>query len=409
MPPSLTLVHRTRLLLLPCLLLMGCMDQNRTTPPQESTDSRLLELALHDTRGGFARVQEGRTFQFPQDHGSHPRFKQERWQFSGNLQTSNGRQFAYQFTLQRIGLMNDVVTMLNRTGSTDKTSRWRSNHLYLANFSLSDKANNKFYQFAKSERASLGLADVSLKEGKPTGQAGLIMNIDNWTVTSTTSAIFPLHLTLNQQDISMDITLDSASAIQSNGLQGKRQQGSESGNASYTYTIPRLKSSGQIAVGQQSYGVAGDSWFDHDWGTAVQGADIAGMDQYSLQLADGRELRYSRLREGQLDDSAWSRGIMVFANDQSEVINPDDIQLQATQQWTSPQTGIRYPVSWTITLPKYNLTLNVTPIITNQELQQKQNGWQGAVRVAGIQNQDTDTAKTQTLSGYGYLRLEGYQ
>jgi len=393
-------------LMFACLIVSACTDKNQHVVPRQSTDSRLLDLAQHDTRGGFARALEGRTFRFPEDHGTHPRFKQERWQFNGNLQSSDGRQFAYQFTLQRLGLMNDVVSMLNQQGNTTKQSQWRSNHLYLASFSLSDASNKKFYQFEKTERGSLGLAGVSLKQDNHGGPKRLAMNIDNWTVNSSVTGVFPLHLSLDQQGISLNIEMSPARDAHPNGNDGVRQQGEDTGNASYSYSITRLNTSGRVNVAGQQFTIQGQSWFDHDWGTAPLGNEIKGIDHYMLQLSDGLDLAFYRLRNAEQNQVSWSRGIMVFSNGRSEDIQSGDIELQATRQWTSPETGILYPISWNITLPKYHMSLFVTPLLANQEIRQGQTRWEGAVRVAGYQN--SETASKQTVTGYGYLQLKGY-
>jgi predicted secreted hydrolase len=406
----------TPVLLTTVLVLAACTEQDRNPAWQKSTDTRMLELTRYDTRGGFARVQSARDFRFPQDHGSHPRYKHERWQFSGNLHATDGRQFAYQFTLRRIGLTAEPVSLriskiVGKAAAFD-TSHWRSRHLYLASLSLTDIDNNKFYQFEKTERGTLGLADVTLNEDTSSSQRGLAMSIDNWAVTSTSDTVFPLHLFIvqkdrdHQQDIVMDMVVDPDRDIQSIGRQGVRQQGKEAGNASYSYSITRLSTSGSIAIGKQVYATEGESWFDHEWGTAAMGHGIKGSDWFALQFSDGRELGFYHLRDQRGATNRWSRGIIVFDNDHHENIRYNDIEFQNTNAWTSQQTGITYPVSWKLRIPKYHLVLHVTPLIPDQEIIQGQNYWEGAVRVAGYQN--AGAAKLQTINGYGYIRLAGY-
>ena len=414
--------RRGRWFTLPCLLLLlpglnACMEQDKPRAWQPSTDARMAELTRFDTRGGFARVQRARDFRFPHDHGSHPLFKHERWQFSGNLHSTGGKQFAYQFTLQRIGLTAKMLSIPGRhdragkKSAAGKTSRWRNHHLYMASLSISDIDNDQFYQAEKIQRGALGLADVALREDKSSGQSGLTMTIDNWAVSSTSGSVFPLHLYIvqkdqNDHDIVMDLVVDPAKQPQSIGQQGKRQQGNDPGNASYSYSITRLNTSGSIAIGKQVYTTEGQSWFDHEWGTAAQGRDIKGSDWYALQLSDGRELGFYRLRDQQTENNRWSRGIMVFKDNQYENIRYNDVEFQSTNEWTSPQTGISYPVSWKLRIPKYHLALHVTPLIPNQEIRQGQRYWEGAVRVAGYQTGSAE--QLQTINGYGYMRLEGY-
>ena len=57
----------------------------------------------------WASSQPGYHFAFPRDHGPHPDYKTEWWYYTGNLETAQGRHFAYQFTIFRIGLAPETV------------------------------------------------------------------------------------------------------------------------------------------------------------------------------------------------------------------------------------------------------------------------------------------------------------
>lgn len=392
------------MLFLTIAFLAACTKQNHTALPPQSTDTRILDLAQHDNSGGFASAHDALSFQFPQDHGAHLHYKHERWQFNGNLHTNGGRTFAYQLTLRRLGLISNIANLLNSNKNKARKTQWRTDDIYMATLSVSDPGNEKFYQFEKTERANLGLADVSLNTQKH-GESHLSMNIDDWTVSSNAKSVFPLHLVLSQNGIELDLEVNANRTVHSNGIKGRRQIGDDPDNAFYTYSFTRLHTSGRITVGRLRFAVEGNSWFDHDWGSATLTPESQDRDRFSLQLSDGRDLVYERVRDAQ-GNNVWSRGILVSANDQSEDIQPADMQLRVLQQWTSPVSGITYPLSWKLQLPKDNLTLTITPLMSNQEIHLAKNRWEGAVTVADADN--TDDAGLAGVTGVGYLQLEGF-
>jgi predicted secreted hydrolase len=60
-----------------------------------------------------------------------------------------------------------------------------------------------------------------------------------------------------------------------------------------------------------------------------------------------------------------------------------------------------YPAGWTLRLPGEGLTLNLEPLLADQELATGVIYWEGAVRVRGSDD-GTD------VEGYGYVELTGY-
>lgn len=388
--------------------LTACSDNNDTPVKPQSTSVRIAELMNDDTRGGFARVESTREFDFPVDHGRHPEFKHERWHFSGNLESLDGERYGYQFSIHRIGLTPDTSagSKAKNDASDDYRSTWRTSDIYLANFSITDVEDDKFYQSEKMARSTLGLAKVVILSDTKTGKSALEFSIDDWKVRSTSDDIFPLHIFALHNDAVIDLTVHPVKGIKLNGHYGKSQKGHDDGNASLYYSIPRLNTKGSIAVNGKVVSLEGDSWFDHEWGTSIRGSQVAGIDWYSLQLTDGRDLTFYRLRDINNKTNELSRGIMVQEDGQHENINYNDIYFHASKYWTSPVSNITYPVSWDIRVPKFRLNLHLTPLIDHQEINLAQTYWEGAMRIAGYQK-GSSTA-LNTVNGYGYVRLTGY-
>jgi predicted secreted hydrolase len=94
-------------------------------------------------------------------------------------------------------------------------------------------------------------------------------------------------------------------------------------------------------------------------------------------------------------------GTLVLADGSQERINKDDFALEALDEWTSPTTGIVYPASWRLTAPAYDLDLEITPLIRDQEMKVSYVYWEGAVNANG-------SMAGAAVEGRGYVELTGY-
>jgi predicted secreted hydrolase len=83
----------------------------------------------------------------------------------------------------------------------------------------------------------------------------------------------------------------------------------------------------------------------------------------------------------------------------------DEVNFAETARWTSPRSKAVYPAGWRIAVPRLDLTLEVTPLLADQELvTEKSTGvtyWEGACRVTGSRG-------GRAVSGRAYAELTGY-
>ena len=87
------------------------------------------------------------------------------------------------------------------------------------------------------------------------------------------------------------------------GNDGLVQASEGEGRASYYYSISRLKTSGTVRIGDQSYEVEGGSWFDRQWASTQLAYNQVGWDWFAIQLSDGSDLTvyHMRLKDGRID------------------------------------------------------------------------------------------------------------
>jgi predicted secreted hydrolase len=346
-------------------------------------------LAVGDALGGaspegYARALAPRPMVFPEDHGPHPEYRTEWWYYTGNLTAASGRHFGFQLTFFRIGLA---------PGPTPRASAWASREAYMAHFALTDTGGRRFSASSRLSRAALGLAGAQARPFR--------VWVEDWSAEGVGGAATPVKLRAAEDDVAIELTLDTAKLVVLQGDRGFDRKGPEPGNASYYYSLTRMPARGRVTIGASSLEVSGLAWMDREWSTSSLGADLAGWDWFALQLDDGREVMLYQLRRADGRPDRFSAGSVVGVDGSSRTLAPDDFRIEALETWTSPRGGARYPSRWRISIPGERLELEVRPRLADQELALAVRYWEGAVAVAG-------RAGEHTIGGAGYVELVGY-
>ncbi len=385
----------------------------------------------------FERAEGRRAWSFPRDHGQHPRFRLEWWYYTGIVRTPQGRAFGYQVTFFRQGL---------HAGSVPGASAWRTGSVYLAHLALSDLERGTFTYSARTGRDSLGMSGAAPDR--------LHVWLNGWSVApvddsaSGTSGAF--RLAAQDPALGLSLTLVPERPPLLHGSGGLDRKGSAPGEASWYYSLPRLQTAGVIRLGAESWQVSGTSWMDHEFGTGQLAADQIGWDWLSLRLDNGMDLMLYRLRTRNGGASPTSGGTLREAAGRVWHVRlterPDVRPLERpperlterqdehlperlaerpierpragevlatavpTETWTSPKSGARYPLFWSVSLPQAGLTLTVRPAALDQELAPGAGlpfgYWEGAVWARGEWVRGGRAGRP--LKGEGYLELTGY-
>ena len=370
-------------LILPALL-AGC-----AAPQQAVVAGAGVVAALSgEADEGFARAVEPKEMQFPADHGAHPEFQTEWWYYTGNLADANGNEYGYQLTFFRRALS---------AGMPERASDLATNQVYMAHFAISDVKAGRHDEF---ERLSRGAGNLAGAIGEPRTEIWL----EDWAVRETEPGVYRLLAsdeTAEGQPIRLDLTLRSTRPPVLHGEAGLSRKGPEPGNANYYYSLVGLNATGAITRGDVLTEVSGLSWMDHEFGTSALGENALGWDWFGIQLDDGSALMLARLRlrDGGVEESFASD--WLAPNGAQTTLSAQDFTLEALHQWTSPRTGIPYSSGWRLTLPAQGLTLTITPLLRDQEMQTSYVYWEGAVRAEGER-------EGQSVTGRGYVELTGY-
>ena len=347
------------------------------------TGVRFLTAAPVD---GFRRATESRAFSFPADHGAHDGYRTEWWYFTGNLTGRAGNTYGFELTFFKIELPTQAET---------RQSRWATGTIWMAHFALTDIVAETFIADERLSRAALGLAGVA--------QDPFRVWVEDWSIDGDFAAS-PGRMTLRAAGSAgaIDLELSGFERIVVQGEQGLDRKGPEPGNASYYYSAPRLSVTGTIRSGDRSPDeVSGLAWMDREWGTSALSVGVTGWDWFALQLEDGRDLMFYRMRRADGSASPFSGGTVIDAAGATRRLRAEDVELEIAELWQSPASGVTYPVAWRMEVLGEELELAIRPVLRNQELRLSVRYWEGAVEVTG-------QAADNEIRGRGYLELAGY-
>lgn len=331
---------------------------------------------------GFARAIDPWDWQFPRDHGAHPDFQTEWWYYTGNLATSEGRRFGYQFTIFRRALASLAA---------GTASEFRANDIYMVHFTLSDIEGGDFYHDVRYARGGAELAGATTD---PLYRVWL----EDWQVQAEDNAATITRVSAASANFAIDLQLRQVKPPALQGLRGLSPKSAQIGNASYYYSLSRLLTSGSLSVGAESFTVAGATWMDHEFSTSALGENARGWDWFGLIFDDDSELMAGQIRltDGGIEPAFG--GLLIAPDGSTRRLSAEQIDIAVSDTWRSPHSDSEYPAGWEITIGgPGGFRIAVTPLMADQEL----HGagiiyWEGAVSISGDK------------TGYGYTELTGY-
>jgi predicted secreted hydrolase len=328
----------------------------------------------------FAQVEPGYRMEFPRDDAAHLRFHTEWWYVTGWLQQPSGEPLGFQITFFR-----------RRPGTQeDNPSQFAAKQVLFAHAAISDPRRQRLLRGEKAARVGFGLAYAR--------EQTLDVAIDGWSLRRESGGSY--RTIAAGDDFAFDLSLEPTQAPLLHGSAGYSRKSPQQGSASYYYSLPHLRVSGSIQLGQQRQTVSGEAWLDHEWFASFLDDASNGWDWLGANLNDGGALMVSRIRDAQ-GAQRWAFATWRSADGLVRTFEPDQIEWLPGRRWRSPATGVEYPVEWTLRVGEH--TLRVRPMMDDQENDTRATTgtlyWEGASRVLDERGQ---------LIGRGYLELTGY-
>lgn len=360
---------------------------------------------------GFKRAVGERNWSFPRDHGQHPGYKLEWWYYTGVVSTAGGRKFGYQVTFFRQAIAPP---------GQRRSSAWAVNSIYMGHAAVSDVRERRFFRDVRIGRDSLKMSGAS--------REAHAVWLGSWEARALPGDPHGTELRIAADGFSLHLTLRASLPPVLHGRKGLDAKGPEPGQASWYYSLPRMRTRGTLTVNGKSHAVQGTSWMDHEFSSGVLAPNVVGWDWLALHLDDGSALMLYRLRREDGSAAPYSSGtylspagkIVPLAHgdapgDDGSINAAPAIQgdaggktpflMTAGKRWRSPATQGDYPLHWRIMLPSLGLSLAVAPAFEAQEHPGGPGSpftyWEGVVWATG-------TREGRPLSGEGYLELTGY-
>jgi len=339
----------------------------------------LLALPLRAAPPVFAPVTPGRALAFPADFGAHPDYRTEWWYATGWLADADGKPLGFQVTFFRSRTDADAAN----------PSAFAATQLIIGHAALSDPARGGLLHAQRSARAGFGLAYARAGDTD--------VKLDDWTLRRLPDGRY--QAAIRSGELALTLTLAPSQPLLPQGDRGFSRKGPGAGRASYYYSEPQLRVTGEVVRAGRRTAVTGTAWLDHEWSSQVLDANAAGWDWTGINLDDGAALMAFRIRAKD-GGTVWSHAVLRDARGRVTQYEGDAVRFTPRTLWTSPRTGAAYPVA--LDLDTGPVRWHIAPLQPDQELDARGSTgavyWEGAVRVS----------RDGQAAGRGYLELTGY-
>ncbi|MGR3502372.1 lipocalin-like domain-containing protein [Pseudaestuariivita sp.] len=314
---------------------------------------------------GFAVPQRGAAFTFPEDHGAHPAYRIEWWYLTVTLEGDDGRAYGVQWTLFRSAFApNGAQLWMGHAALTTPDA-----HLSTERFS----------------RGRVGTAGVVLP---------LEAWIDEWRLASVAAegdAMDRMRVSAGGPAFRYALDLEAEGPLVFHGDAGYSVK-SEDGQASFYYSQPFFRASGEVETQEGAVQVTGQGWLDREWSSQPLSPDQSGWDWFSLTFAEGLRLMAFGLRS--TDGRHFTSGTWILPDGQTQALGPGEVVLTPLE--ARVVQGRRVPLRWRLAVARFAVDIEVVAERDDCWMDTTIRYWEGPVRATG------------SHTGRGYLEMTGY-
>lgn len=324
----------------------------------------------------FAPPQERQILAAREDHES------EWWYYHGHLE-GGGRQFAFHLAFFRFRIGDIRLAGL-------VPLKLAADHFRVAHFAVTELDGGKFHYGFK--RSLLGDSGASAE--------GFRTWLRDWCAHECAdghrlcAAIEPAALDLKVTPLKAPLVRVASAA----------RPPARAGATEFSFT--RMSAAGRLRLAGEELEVRGTAWMDREFGDFPLKHHLRGWDWFAIQLDDGRELRVYRQRPH--DAVSSTRSSLAFVDEEGRAtwLPESAFQVREEARWTSPRTGITYPMSWVVESAELEATLRLTPHLRCHELDTRGASniiyWEGPAAVAG-------SLRGRPAAGRAFVELVGYE
>ena len=141
--------------------------------------------------------------------------------------------------------------------------------------------------------------------------------------------------------------------------------GLEHGGDLFLYSFPRMAAKGRLRIGGETRRARGVLWYDHKYGALGDAANPAGWDWFRVQLEDGTDMSLLIFRRPDTGERFHRLATVKWGDGRVSVVR--DIVVEPLNTWTSPDTGVVYPLDWAVAIPSLRAHLTIRQDMPYQE------------------------------------------
>jgi len=326
----------------------------------------------------------------PRDLYAHRDYRTEWWYYTGHLKSGDGKLFGFE------------LVFFKRRTDTDRILgfpvRWYSNPAYAAHFAIVEISDRKLTYTERLERDQ-----ESCRYGKAGAREDMlwVWNRD-WYVKEFDGKHY-LYAKMPGYELSLVLTPKKMPVL--HGQMGFFQK-AEGPHATYYISFTRMEARGALVIGNRPIRVSGLAWNDHEFGSHQLSKEQVGWDWFSIQLDNDHEVMFYLLRRIDGTYDPMSRAVLIEPDGSKEEVFLSDIEFEKRNFWESERTEAKYPVSWKLAVPKWELELEVESLVESCEILTPKSTrtayWEGPIGVKG-------SYRGNSVAGRGYLEMCGYE
>ncbi|MEO1049150.1 MAG: lipocalin family protein [Bacteroidota bacterium] len=301
----------------------------------------------------------------PLEEAPHVKNSLEWWYFTGHLQeegTDNVYGIEYVFFHFNPRNKNDYI---------------------MVNVAVSDPQNQAFhydYKITKLDTLLTNDLPINLQVEKK-GEV--------WSLSGLEGE-YNIKSRMTNHDIALDLTTVPDKPVLLHRGTGYEKYG-EYAEAGY-YSYPRITATGELIYNGEVKKVKGDLWYDRQWNCIGVWQREVSWDWLSVQFKESKEelMLYALTHRA---DGVTIYGGTHFGEDNTNTyISGEDIMIEELDYWESPDSKSKYPIKWSVKVPKLGYDLVIDALIPHQELKLKFTPihklyyWEGMCKVEGTKN-----------------------
>jgi predicted secreted hydrolase len=285
---------------------------------------------------GFATARQPWRFRFPADHAAHPEYRTETWRFSGSVATPEGKDFGFQLTFFRVGVVPPATPL--------GPSSWSARDVYWAQLSIGDAAAGRHHQSERIERAARGTSGATAQPVR--------VWLEEWAIevirADAREPEFGLRGSLEGIELELSLRASKPPVTRT-----PEQAQSSVATSFHAYVVSRLSATGTVRVGNRLMEVRGVAWLDRAWGQVPVPLGAVVWDRFLVHLADGRDLMGLRLRRRDGSAAPIVSGLLVERDGAARVLESGQIMVDALDR------------GWRLRVPNQALEVDLVPYISS--------------------------------------------